>query len=108
VANIFNMLGYCVTVIIPLPCIICVQLQYINIYGKLTLICICDMYLNIFGVTHFMSKVILYHVVINSCYIMPELFADMLVESLPIFIRVVCLVLCWFMAFSVCSNPISH
>jgi len=66
------------------------------------------MNLNIFGVTQFMSKIILYHVVINSCYIMLEQCSDMLVESLPIFIRTVCLVLSWFMAFSVCSNPISH
>jgi len=66
------------------------------------------MNLNIFCVTQFMSKIILYHVDINSCYIMLELCSDMLVESLPIFIRTVCSVLSWFMAFSVCSNPISH
>lgn len=108
VGNILNILRYCVTVISPLLCIICVQLQYINICGTLTLKCICDMNLNIFGVTQCMSKITLYHVAINSCYIILELCADILVESLPIFIRIVCLVLSWFMAFSVCSNPISH
>jgi len=66
------------------------------------------MNVNIFGVTQFMSKIILYHVDINSCYVMLELCSDMLVESLPIFIRTVCSVLSCFMAFSVCSNPISH
>ena len=44
--NIFSILRYCVTVIIPLLCINCVQLQYSNICEKLTLNCICDMNLN--------------------------------------------------------------
>lgn len=108
VDNILNILRYCVTVIILLLFIIFLQLQYSNIYEKLTLKCICDMNSNIFGVTQFMSKIILYHVDINSCYIMLEFCSNMLVESLPIFIRTVCSVLSWFMAFSVCSNPINH